>query len=122
LPPDGWRFGAKERGEAEHMMNSRIQGIGRRIQDLRLRCFGPRGAARLAAMLGISPATYRTYEKDDVPSAASSMNAPLMRFVGAAASCSIRGGASCPTAARNPIPKAEKMMTQDARTKRQGRC
>jgi len=52
------------------MTVSCVQGIDRRIEDVRLRCFGPRGAARLAAMLGESPTTYRTYEKDCVPPAA----------------------------------------------------
>jgi len=45
------------------------RGIIRRIAELRLRCFGPRGQARFAAALGISPSTYTYYEKNRVPPA-----------------------------------------------------
>ena len=52
-------------------MNQRGSGSGRdiieRVIQLRRKHFGPRGKARFARALGISPSTYSYYEKNRVP-------------------------------------------------------
>ncbi|NIA06727.1 MAG: helix-turn-helix domain-containing protein [Actinobacteria bacterium] len=43
------------------------QAVIDRLKQLRLQMFGPRGAGQFARSLGLSPASYRRYEKDRVP-------------------------------------------------------
>ena len=44
------------------------QAVINRLKQLRLQTFGPRGAGQFARALGLSPASYRRYEKDRTPS------------------------------------------------------
>ena len=43
------------------------QAVINRLKQLRLQMFGPRGAGEFARALGLSPASYRRFEKDRVP-------------------------------------------------------
>ena len=43
------------------------QAVIHRLKQLRLQMFGPRGGGQFARALGLTPASYRRYEKDRVP-------------------------------------------------------